>query len=143
MDVLIRRIVARFLEGARAVNVPPLKLDKCKHCQGEGIHEDKTFGVKSVCTRCFGTGTDPDSFKALQDEAEDLAKQYKKNYDQFQKEKKKWGPGRSNPSFGRGSGFDLQTLRIKMTARQSQFKKEKTRWDLGRKLARIAGAAAK
>jgi len=139
VEALIHRVVARF--AARYVNVPPMPLDACRHCGGRGINTEETLKVKSVCASCFGTGTDMKSFKALMDEAEDLTAQYENGMAQFRQDKKPYR-GQSVPSFGqRGRG--LQTLRITMTARQEQFKQEAARFDLGRKLARLAGAAAR
>jgi hypothetical protein len=143
MDASIQRIVARFLAAARRVNVAPFKLDSCRHCGGEGTHTEKTLQVKSLCAACFGTGTDSKSFKTLQAETKELETRYQTDYDAFEKAKKQWGPGRSNPSFGRAKGMDLQTLRIRMTARQDQLKHEQERLDLGQGLAVKAGAAAR
>lgn len=140
MDQIVYRVMIRF--AARSVNVPSMKLDACRHCGGEGVHTEKTLQVKNLCVRCFGTGVDPKSFEALQDEAATLTKQYQKEYDKFQQEKKDWGPGRTRPPFGTQWGYELQTLRITMTARQEQAEHEKARLAMGRQLAKLAGAAA-
>ena len=142
LQTLTHRVVGRFLEAARAVNVPPMKLDSCQHCGGEGVHTEKTLQVKNLCVRCFGTGTDPKALKALREEASSLTEQYQQEYEKFQQEKKKWGPGRSRPPFGT-QGFGLQTLRITMTARQEQLNREQARLDMGKQLAKLAGAAAR
>lgn len=147
MDPLTRRIVARFIEAARAIVVSPFKMAPCSNCGGEGTYtEDATVGdvalqVKALCARCFGTGTDPKSLGALRKEAEDLAKTYEADKAKFEAAKEAWGPGRSNPSFGRW-GYKLQTLKAKVDGRQKQLKQEDFRQEMGKKLARVAGAAA-
>jgi hypothetical protein len=141
LEDLIQRVMARF--AARAVTVPPFKMDPCRHCGGEGVHTEKTLRVKNLCVRCFGTGTDPKSLESLETETQSLSEQYQLEYDKFQKAKKQMGPGRSYRPFGTPQGMDLQTLRIKVTSRQEQLRLEQSRWDMGKQLARLAGAAAR
>lgn len=140
MDALTQRILNRF--AARSIRVSPMEMKPCSHCGGEGTHTEKTLKVKSLCGRCFGTGTDPKSFEALQKESTEMSAEYQAKYDKFQQDKKNWGPGRSRPQFGQ-QGKNLQTLRAKVTARENQLKHEQERLDLGKHLARLAGAAAR
>jgi hypothetical protein len=141
LEALIHRVMTRF--AARSVNVPPFKMEPCRHCDGDGVHTEKTLQVKNLCVRCFGTGTDPKSMEALNAEVQSLTEQYQLEYHKFQKAKKQWGPGRSHRPFGTQQGFDLQTLRITMTTRQEQLQQELARLDMGKQLARVAGAAAR
>lgn len=139
MDLLCR-VVARY--AARMMNIPPFPMDTCKHCGGDGMHVEKSMRVKNLCVRCWGTGTDPKSFEALQKVAKELGAEYQQRYDAFQREKKPY-KGQSVPSFGTQRGKDLQTLRIKAQARQDQYEKEEARFTMGKNLARMAGAAAR
>jgi len=140
MHDLLFRVVARY--AARMLNVPPVRLDPCKHCGGEGVHVEKTAQVKHLCVQCWGTGTDPKSLESLRQEAEELSARYQRDYDAFQEEKKPYR-GISVTPFGTQRGKDLQTLRIKATARQEQYAKEKARVAMGKNLAQVAGAAAR
>lgn len=142
MDAILRRVVSRFLEAARNVQVAPMPMAECKHCRGEGVHVNEALKVKSLCARCLGTGTEPDSYEALKKSAKELSDQYEADWQALDKAKKQWGPGKSNPSFGRTKGKALQELRIRSTARQDQLKEESKRWDLALDLALAAGAAA-
>jgi hypothetical protein len=140
MRDLAQRVADRY--AARALNVPPMKLDPCKNCGGEGMHVEKSLQVKNLCVRCFGTGTDPKALGTLREETTKLGEQFQKDYAAFEKERKPYR-GRSVRQFGVGQGYDLQTLRITWTARQEQLKNEEARLDMGKQMARIAGAAAR
>lgn len=142
MEPLVQRIVARFLEAGRYVNVSPMKLGPCEHCGGDGVHVDGKFNVKILCIKCFGTGTSQKDLRALQNETEELETRYEKDKGAFSQEKKEWGPGRSNPSFGRSRGKNLQTLHIKAQARRKQLDEEMKRLELGKDSAKTVGAAA-
>lgn len=140
MSPLIQRVVARF--AARNVKVAPLKMDPCRHCGGGGYHVEKDLDVKSICGRCFGTATDPDSVRKLQANVEELVEKYEKDKTRLDADKKWWGPGKSNPSFGR-RGRELQALKIRVDARREQLEHEKRRMKRAKALAiAIARAAA-
>ena len=140
LEVLVQRVAARF--AARNIKVAPMKMEACRLCGGEGcIVAEKSLGVKSTCGRCFGTGTDPDSLRALKDETDSLTEKYNKDKARLEADKKWWGPGKSNPAFGR-RGRELQTLKAKVDARTKQWEHEKFRSDVGKKVAKQLGAAA-
>ena len=142
MDTLIPKVVARFLQSARNIRVAPLPMEKCPACQGAKVLTDSAFDLKTTCTRCLGTGIDPNSFEALKKDVKDIEDRYTVKHKKFQEDKKEWGPGRSRLQFGLGQGRDLQTLGAKKSARQEQLRKENARWDTAKKLARAVGAAA-
>ena len=136
---LVQRVALRY--AARALNIPPVKMDSCQHCGGNGIHVDKRHQLKYVCPRCIGTGTEPSSVKSLRDLVGDLDDKYRKDYEAFQKEKKPYR-GRSVRQFGTARGRALQTLRLTLTARKEQLDREKERFEAGKRYLMEAASRA-
>jgi hypothetical protein len=136
---IVQRVVARF--AARAFNFQPLPMGPCNNCKGEGVHTESTHRVKSLCVRCWGTGTDPKSVETLQEKVDGLTQAYQAKDKIFQEAKKR-AMGRGGRELGM-MGMELQTIRGEWTVREAQLKEEQERVNLGKQMAKIAGAAAR
>lgn len=136
---LVQRVVARF--AARVFNIPPWKMLSCQDCGGDGVHVEKAYRVKYLCTRCWGTGTDPGPLKGLQKDIDRLTDVIKDKQRAFDEAKKK-AMGRGGRHLGM-MGREIQTINGELRARQEELLREEERIDEGKKLAKFAGALAR
>ncbi len=136
---MAQRVAARY--AGRIFNFKPVKLDSCRHCNGDGILIAKALQVKSTCTHCLGTGVAPASVKALQDEVDEITETLRFKKEEFEGIKKKYR-GRGSRQLGM-MGRDLQTLNGALTDRTKVLEPELPRIELANELARDVGAAAR
>lgn len=136
---LAQRVVARF--AARRFDFRPLPVKPCKFCGGEGVEVEEKHRVKSLCVRCWGTGTDPELIKVLQEKVNKLTEVYRAKDKTFQIRKQEL-MGRGGRELG-DMGMELQTIKGEWIVRESQLKEELERATLGKQMARIVGAAAR
>jgi len=136
---MARRVAARY--AARNFKFPPVVMDNCPQCGGEGILTEKALRLKRLCDSCWGTGTSAKSIDALQAQYDEIVVTYEFKYDEFEriKKKRRGRPGRTLGMMGR----DLQTLNGVLLDRQETLSFELARVGKGKRLARATGAAAR